>query len=232
VRKSGGESKTWRQAAAARRRRSAGTLACEVAIGAHGRDTGDVMAIHRTTIDRLPDAERQEVAAILQEFAQQRQQFTSRFCSDEGDSLAFHLLLGLAALGGLIAGVVEQVPADIARDFRAGAVDGILWSLRRPTVLGFAAAAFVLPWTIAVFLRVHRRCGWAVTSFAVMRVYGRRIRLLRFADIASAERRKVGTRRPFSVLEMTATNGKRLTTYATPLMPAILARVPGSTDRS
>ena len=180
------------------------------------------MGITKTTLRRLPDAERAEVEAILREFAQQPRQFTDRFCSDEGDTLAWFLLLGLAGLGGVVAAIVEDVPASLFAGLRAGYV---FPTLRNPLVFGFVAAAVATVWSATTFVRTHRRCGWAVTTFGVLRVFGAKVKLLRFVDVASAERRQVNVRRPFSVLELRAKDGGLLTTYATPLMGAILARV-------
>ena len=184
------------------------------------------MGITKTTMLRLPDAEREEVEQILQEFAGQRGQFTSRYMSTAGDTLAWYMLLGLVALGGLIAGFVEDVPARWLESFEFGPRAALMRMVRSPEVLGFAAAVVLLPWCVATIVRTRRRCGWAATSFGVMRVFGSKLKLLRYADIAHAERRVVNVRRPFSVLELTATDGGRMTMYATPLMDSILARVP------
>ncbi len=185
------------------------------------------MGIEKTTRSRLKDTERAELDAILREFAGQRGQFTARFFSTEGDTLAWFLLLGLAGLGGIVAGIVEGVPAQLVRYGEAGLRASPLGLLRNPVLLGFLAAIVALAWSIAAFVRAHRRCGWAVTSFGVLRVFGDKLTLLRFADIATATRRKVRARRPFSALELTAKNGQRLTTFATPLMDTIVARVHG-----
>jgi hypothetical protein len=184
------------------------------------------MGIEKTTRQRLRDSERAELDEILREFAGQKMQFTARFCSNEGDTLAWFLLLGLAGLGGIVAGIVEGVPSLFVQYYRYDFAAGTLGLLRNPVTLGFGAAVIAVVWSASTFLRTHRRCGWAVTSYGVMRVFGDRLTLLRFADVASGSRRRVGTRRPFSVLELTAKNGQRLVTYATPLMDTILARLP------
>jgi hypothetical protein len=182
------------------------------------------MGITKTKLALLSPAERAEIEEILREFAGQKGQFTARYCSDEGDTLAWFLLLGLCGLGGVIAGVIERVPTAILQRLEYG-IDGLFALARSPITLGFATAALALAWSLWTFFRVHGRVGWMVTSFGVLRVFGPKIRLLRFAHIASARRTQVGTRRRFSVLELNATDGRRMTTFATPLMEAILAQI-------
>lgn len=182
--------------------------------------------IERTTTARLRDSERAELAAILREFAGQQGQFTSRYHSDAGDTLAWFLLLGLAGVVGLIACVLEAVPEHLLETLRFDVARGLVRLLRDPLALGCGAALIatvVSAWTL---WRVRGRCGTAVTSFGVMTVFGGRLRLLRWSHIASASRRRIGSRRKFSVLELTAKNGQRFVTYATPLMDAIEAHVP------
>jgi hypothetical protein len=183
------------------------------------------MRIRRTSTASLPAAEREELAQILREHRAQRGQFTARFFSDEGDTMAWPLLFGLAAAVGLGACIVEDVPSSLAETFEFGVASGVSSLLRRPEQLGLVASVLVLVWSVRSFLRGHRRCGWAATSFGAARVFGDRLRLMRYADVARAERRFVRARRGFWVLELHDQRGGRLVTYATPLMDAMLAGV-------
>jgi hypothetical protein len=183
------------------------------------------MPIRRTSTRDLSAAEREELAGILREHRAQRGQFTDRFFSDQGDTMAWLLLLGLAAAVGVGAAIVEDVPASFAESFELGVSYGLRRMLRDPLQLGFLAGVVVLVWSVRSFLRGHRRCGWAATSFGAARVYGDRLRLMRYADVARAQRRLVRARRGFWVLELDDARGRRLTTYATPLMDAMLAGV-------
>ena len=181
--------------------------------------------IERTTQARLRDDERAELTGILREFAGQKGQFTARFHSDEGDTMAWFLLLFVGGVVGLVACVVEGVPGHVLDLFRVGFADGLLRAFADPLALGFVGALVATIGSAATFLRVHGRCGTAVTSFGVTTVFGSRLRLLRWECIAAATRRQVGSRRRFFVLTLVAKDGGRFVTSATPLMAAIEARV-------
>lgn len=188
---------------------------------------GGLHGIERTTSARLRDSERAELETILREFAGQQGQFTSRYHADAGDTLAWFLLLGIAGVVGLVACVFEAVPEHMLEALRFDFARGLLRLLRDPLALGCGAAliaTLVSAWTL---WRVRGRCGTAVTSFGVTSVFGGRLRLLRWLHIAAASRRRIGSRRTFSMLELTAKNGQRFVTYATPLMDAIEAHVQG-----
>lgn len=187
-----------------------------------------MQGIERTTQARLRDHERAELAEILREFAGQRGQFTARYHSDEGDTMAWFLLLFVGGVVGLVACLVEGVPQYVLATFDFGFADGLLRAFVDPLALGFVGALVATIGSAATFLRVHGRCGTAVTSFGVTTVFGARLRLLRWECIASASRRQVGSRRRFSVLTLVAKDGGRFVTYATPLMEAIEARVRAS----
>ena len=144
--------------------------------------------MQRTSLSRLIAAERKELEEIL------RSQPNDRFLSDYGDSAAWWLLALLGGLGGGIAAVLEM--------------EGML----RPAAIWgpFAVAA----WAAYIWITNHRRRGYAVTTFAIVRIKGRRVVMMSHAELARIEWQKLATyTQRFSVLELTGSDGKKMTCY-------------------
>ena len=183
------------------------------------------MAVARTKIARLSAPEAAEIERVL------AARDPDSFVSDEGDAMAFPLLVFLCAVGGIAAYFfvfgLEEIRGALA--FLDEAPEVALRALfLSPPNLGLLVAIAAAAFLAVRFLSVHERHGWMVTSFGVVRIRGRNLKLLRYEDVARAERRRVhaGRRRHFSVLTLTARNGSQMTTYATRLMDTIEARIP------
>jgi len=169
----------------------------------------------------LPPYERKELEGIV---AAQRggasgdSALGDRFLSDYGDSSAWWLMLLIAgggALGACITvggpGVLWSpvwFPRYVLEYGLEGAAHAVLFGA------GAWAAIAVLAWTLWTWATNHRRRGYAVTGFATIRVKGYRLRMLRHADVVAVEWTQHATRRQsFSVLTLTAADGRRLTCY-------------------
>jgi hypothetical protein len=94
---------------------------------------------------------------------------------------------------------------------------------------GFCVACVVLPICIWKFVTLHGRFGWMATSFGVLRVRGRALRLVRWGDVTRVSRRRIGGRNPFSVVELGTKQGPVFETMTGALMPEIEQRVPPGT---
>lgn len=154
----------------------------------------------------LPPYERKELGAILKAHRDPAADpaLRERFLSDYGDSAAWWLLALLAATGGAVALAVEIWEGLSLYGF---------WSLR--FALGLLACVAVIVGVAVVWIGNHRRRGFAVTSFATIRVKGPRLILVRHADVAGMEwtRHAPPRKQRFSVLRLTATDGKTLTLH-------------------
>ncbi|MDP2316806.1 MAG: hypothetical protein Q8P41_28200 [Pseudomonadota bacterium] len=183
------------------------------------------MGVVDTSLEKLPRSERVEIESIVAAAIAARPKDTDRFVSDEGDTMAWHLLAFVAALGGFVSALLIWANAPrglIVPTSFAGLAN-------HPTVPGILVTVPVLLYTITTFLRVHKRHGWMATTFGVVRLRGQAVRLLRYDQITHAVRRRIQAgRRPFSVLELVARDGTTMTTYATRLMDTIQARVPAT----
>lgn len=163
------------------------------------------------TWPEMDPAERTELEAALRS--------SEKFLSDEQDALAWWLLLGLVAVGGLVASLYDLATDSYGGGFRAlnpfsGAAAGPLPFIPRPQVLGFYAALGVLVWLSYTFVTSHKRYGVATTSYALARVRGRKVQLFRYADIASATERHLGARgKRFTVLTLTEKDGRQYDIY-------------------
>lgn len=140
-------------------------------------------------LGQLPADERVEIDRLLREGSREW------WHSDEGDGLAFHLLLAVAAVAGAVASIYDISISD--PEFGAAGVD--LGVLGLTLSLGILA---LLPWR---FLVLHGRHGWLVTSFGYLRVRGPSLRLVRWPDIIKVERRVIGSGRGKFVMNLLTT---------------------------
>ncbi len=144
--------------------------------------------MQRTSLSRLIQAERKELEEIL------RSQPNERFLSDYGDSSAWWLLALLGGLGGGIAAALEM--------------EGML---RPVTIWGPLAVA---AWAAYTWITNHRRRGYVATSFAIVRIKGRRVVMMSHAELARVEWEKIATyTQRFSVLTLTGSDGRKMTCY-------------------
>lgn len=143
-------------------------------------------------LGELPADERGEIIKLLGERSREV------WYSDEGDGLAFHLLLGIAAIGGAIACVVE-IQASLA-----------YWQIedQKALLLGLTLAIALLALVLWRFFVLHKRHGWLMTSFGYLRVRGPSLRLVRWTDITRAQRRVIGSGRgKFAMVDLTTPKG-------------------------
>lgn len=184
--------------------------------------------VPRTRLGALPPNERDEIEEILAEAKRLKQRYgTSRFVSDEGDAMAFPLLAWIAALVGIAAMYVNWTPRELVEMlvFIPVALPGSL--LHGKIGLAFLLAVVVFLWVPVHFLRVHGRHGWMLTSFGFVTIRGKKIRLARWNDIASATRRRIRTKtNSFSVVTLTTNDGKVLESYAGALFDALKTKLP------
>jgi hypothetical protein len=165
----------------------------------------------------LPEAERAEIAKILAERP------GDVWHSDEGDGMAGYLLLALAASGGVVATLVE-FSIDEILEFWTYLPYALPYSLVSP-FMGSALAVIALPLLVWRFLVLHRRHGWMVTSFGLVRIRGPRLRIARWQDVERVNRRRIGGTRGFVMVELTTNRGV-LECDTAALYQAILHRVP------
>jgi hypothetical protein len=136
-------------------------------------------------------------------------------------------ILAVASLGGIIATFVEFEVEQILSYFRY-AVQALPHSLSS-AMAGFCVACVVLPICIWKFVTLHGRFGWMATSFGVLRVRGRALRLVRWGDVTGVSRRRIGGRNSFSVVELGTKQGSVFEAMTGGLMPEIKQRVPPGT---
>lgn len=175
--------------------------------------------VQKLTLADLTQAERDEVEQVLK---------TDGFVSDEGDTMAWYLLLFLVGLFGVGAGVTFMSEWGETFSFIAEYPSSAPMVLvNAPHIPGFFAGLALMAYCAVHFLQVHKRHGWLAPSFGVVRLRGKKVRLLRYQDLASCEREQFGNRgRRFSVLTMKAKDGTKLVSYATRLFDGIQARAP------
>jgi hypothetical protein len=172
--------------------------------------------VERTSAAQLSAGERAELEALLADSRQGRA--GERFLSDFADAAGWWLLLFLAALvGGIASGLVffEDGSVGVADFLRALVVNPMVIVLA-PHIPGLLVSAAVIVWVALSFVRSYGRRGYAITSFALIRVRGPRLRLLRHLDVARAERSVHGSRgKRFTALDLTAKDGSRVCFYVT-----------------
>jgi len=173
-------------------------------------------SVERLPLRLLPPHERKELESLLA--AHRKRAAGDAFLSDEGDSSAWWLLLGLAGLGG--AGTCATFLGE-------SGLEGLLWFPRlladyglvsairsQQWLLGFVASTALVVWMGVTWTLNHKRRGYAVTSFATLRVKGYQAALLRHADVARIEWTQIVTRtQRFSVLKLTSGDARSLTLY-------------------
>ena len=182
------------------------------------------MAVVKTRYQQLTPVQRREIDDAVAS-AKGLRFGNDRFVSDEGDTMAWFLLLGLAAVGGAIAIGVES---GLATGFRIYFLhpSWLLSAWRDVNLMAFLACDAVAVFCAVHFLRVHGRHGWLLTSWGVVKLRGSRVHHVAFSDIVKTDRvrhKNKGGR--FSSLEMTLQNGTTWTTCATQLMDTIQSRV-------
>jgi hypothetical protein len=177
--------------------------------------------VERVPYTQLAPYERKELEAILASHRKGNAgdpTLRDRYLSDFGDSSAWWLMLMIAGLGGAgacasqLSGFGLGVLSWLPRMIDDGDYLMALRSLQYPA--GFVVSLAVLIWTATTWIRNHGRRGYAITSFATIRVKGPRLAMVRHADVSRIEWTKHATRtQSFSVLVLTAGDDRRLTLY-------------------
>jgi hypothetical protein len=171
-------------------------------------------------LDALPEAERQEIETILRAKG-------PGWVSDAGDGMLIWAILAVGSLFGIIATLVEFGVEQILAYFRYAAQE-LPYSFSS-SMAGFCVACVVLPICIWKFVTLYGRFGWMATSFGVLRVRGRALRLVRWGDITRVSRRRIGGRNPFSVVTFGTKQGHVFESTTGGLMTEIKQRVPPGT---
>lgn len=159
----------------------------------------------------LPANERAEIEKLLGERPREA------WDDDSGDGLLLPVVVLVAALGGAGAGLYELLHTDSAVGFFQS-------NIGTGFVVAVIAAAVLIRWLLAV----RGRFGWLVTSFALVRIRGQRLRLVRWSDIVKVEHSMVGrgTDR-FVSLAITTPQGV-LTCYSGRLLSELRKHLPPS----
>lgn len=173
-----------------------------------------------THLDALPEAERREIEAILRAKG-------PGWVSDAGDGMLIWAILAVASLFGIIATIVEFEGEQILLYF-THAVQALPHSLVSPFA-GFWVAWVVLSICTWKFIALHGRFGWMATSFGVLRVRGRALRLVRWGDVTTVSRRWIGGRPRFSIVALGTKQGPVFESTTGGLMTEIEQRVPPGT---
>ncbi|MBX5484561.1 MAG: hypothetical protein IRZ16_22285 [Myxococcaceae bacterium] len=163
--------------------------------------------VERTMWSNLSEPERAELLEVVRGK-------DDRYVSDYLDAVAFWLLGVIAGVAGMVATGV-MLEGDFGFDVFAQNLPRLLWESIYPP--GFIASAVVTVWIAVTWIRNHKRRGVAVTSFATIRVKGRKLILLRHAHVADVKRTLwVGRNRPnYTELELHAKDGSKLGLYCT-----------------
>jgi hypothetical protein len=181
--------------------------------------------VEKLKVDDLNPAEQLELESILQAHRQGREgdtALTRKFYSSFQDAFAWWLFLLLGSVGGFIAIFIAFSPHEIAQAWRlfpselkSNPVNTLEWSFRNPTILGPPVCLIVAIWTTLTIARNYKRRGVAATSFATVRVRGKKLALLRHAEVQTIKWEHMGSSgKTFSALTLTPAEGKRLHVYA------------------
>jgi hypothetical protein len=176
------------------------------------------MSILRTTPDRLATSERADLEAALRD--------PERFHSDgkEIGQACVILPLLLAPLWFVLlqellhpyrwAGNALEAFKEALRDVHFGV--SMLWQGEFLILAGVVLLPLVIAWLILYGVRTRGRHGYAITSFGVVRIRGRALRVLRYEDLVELKhgrRDRPQYRVITDELELVAKDGKRLTLY-------------------
>ncbi len=194
------------------------------------------MVITRTTTERLATSERAELEASLRD--------PQHFHSDgkEIGQACTILPLLLAPLWYVLflelvhphrgAGNTWHAIAQALRNLSWHY--SMLWRAEFLVLLGVVAIPIAIAWMISYALRTRGRHGYAITSFGVVRIRGRALRVLRYEDLVELKhgRRDLPRHRIVTdELELVAKDGKSLTLYGFGLL-ARKAQIEALRDRA
>lgn len=174
--------------------------------------------VEDTTLGALTQQERTELVAAIG---------GKDWVSEQGDGLVWLLFVALLGIAGLGSGVVNfseltELFSFIA-EYPSEAPRALLSVFFLGPVAGLAACVF----SVVYFLRVNGRFGWAATRFALVRVRGEKLRLMRYVNLATITQERFGggrRGRRFTETTLTAKDGSVLKTYATPLIETVKQR--------
>lgn len=143
--------------------------------GARRIYNGEMASAFAARLADLPANERAEIEKLLAEHP------GDRWDDDAGDGLLLPVVVLVAALGGVGAGLYELM--------YGGSLAGFLQTdIGTGFVVAVIAAVLLIRWLLAV----RGRFGWLVTSFALVRIRGQQLRLARWSDIVTVEHTMVG----------------------------------------
>jgi len=181
--------------------------------------------MEKLKFDDLAPAEQLELQSILdahRRAAGSDPALARKFHSSFQDAFAWWLFLLLGSVGGLIAIFVAFSPHEIAESWRlfpselkSNPVNTLEWLFRDPVILGPPVCLIVAALTAFTIYRNYKRRGVAATSFATLRVRGKKLALLRHAEVQTIKWEHMGSRgKTFSALTLMPGEGKRLHLYA------------------
>lgn len=148
----------------------------------------------------LPADERAEVERLLVDRP------GALWSSDEDDGMLPDAIVAVAAIGGIVATLINYPLAEIAAFYR-DLPRMLPYGLTSP-IMGFTLAVLAVPLLVRRFRRLHGRHGWLVTSFGLVRVRGPRLRVARWEDVERISRRYIGIRpRGFAMVELATRHG-------------------------
>jgi hypothetical protein len=160
--------------------------------------------MEKTTVGRLDPSLREELEALL------AKQPTLEFESDFQDMLVWKLLLLLVSTFGLGAFIwdvaTESVPVSEQFSWLLEYPLGLVMS---PRYLGALTALVVAPWMVVLIAQNVGRCGFAALSTTLMVIRGRRVKVLKYADIADVSTRKMRTKKQsWTALDLKLKDGR------------------------
>lgn len=160
--------------------------------------------MEKTTLARLDPSLREELEALL------AKQPTDAFESDFQDMLVWKLFLLLVSTFGLGAFVYDLATESAPlREQLGWLVQYPLGLVTSPRYLGALAALIVAPWMGVLIAQNVGRCGFAALSTTLMVVRGKRLKFLRYADIADVSTRQLRTKKQsWTALDLKLKDGR------------------------
>lgn len=159
--------------------------------------------MEKTTLARLDPSLREELEALL------AKQPTPAFESDFQDMLVWKLLLLLVSVFGLGAFVWDVTTESVPVSEQLGFLIEYPPALASPRFLGALAALVVAPWMIVLIAQNVGRCGFAALSTTLMVVRGKRLKVLKYADIADLSTEQMRTKKQaWTVLKLKLKDGR------------------------
>ncbi|MEW5737838.1 MAG: hypothetical protein AB1938_02870 [Myxococcota bacterium] len=161
------------------------------------------MAWEKTTLRRMDPTLRAELEGLLAAPS-------SAFESDYQDMLALWLFFLVGSAVGLVASIWDLATGSLpeAEELQFFLMYPTSF-LTTPSILGVPVSLAVGAWATVQMVRCKGRCGYAALDTALAVVRGRKVKLLRYADIASADTTVIRTRKQtFTSLTLRLKSGR------------------------